>query len=311
MTEKPVTGTTENTEATAAEEATAAKEAKADKPVSKPPHSDPHTEVPHSGPPFSEPPDDEPERSNPPRGKSPHKRKHKKKHYLLRILIVLVIIAGAYLVSQLNCFNVNGIAVIGNEGVTDAEVIKLSEIKMGESVFKVHPLLVQHKIKKNLYIESVNVNRKLPDKVEIIVKERPLLAQFHKDAKFVVTDSKGMVLDITKKEHQATIIEGVTVTGAEKKKTIELKETKGLERALDLLNTTDENDLFFKRVVFKGSKVDAYIYDELKCAGKYDNVMSAIKSGTLKKVVYDLYQKGEEKGTINVYNNDYCFFTPK
>ena len=294
MTEKPVTETTENNEAT---EAKAASAARADQPVSEPPHSE------HSH--------EEPARSNPARSKSPHKRKHKKKHYLLRILIVLVIIAGAYLVSQLNYFNVNGIAVIGNEGVTDAEVIKLSEIKMGESVFKVHPLLVQHKIKKNLYIESVNVNRKPPDKVEIIVKERPLLAQFHKDAKFVVTDSEGMVLDITKKEHQVTLIEGVTVTGAEKKKTIELKETQGLERALDLLNTTDENDLFFKRVVFKGSKVDAYIYDELKCAGKYDNVMSAIKSGTLKKVVYDLYQKGEEKGTINVYNNDYCFFTPK
>lgn len=294
MTEKPVTETTENNEAT---EAKAASAARADQPVSEPPHSE------HSH--------EEPARSNPARSKSPHKRKHKKKHYLLRILIVLVIIAGAYLVSQLNYFNVNGIAVIGNEGVTDAEVIKLSEIKMGESVFKVHPLLVQHKIKKNLYIDSVNVNRKLPDKVEIIVKERSLLAQFHKDAKFVVTDSKGMVLDITKKEHQATLIEGVTVTGAEKKKTIELKETQGLERALDLLNTTDENDLFFKRVVFKGSKVDAYIYDELKCAGKYDNIMSAIKSGTLKKVVYDLYQKGEEKGTINVYNNDYCFFTPK
>ena len=297
MTEKPVTGTTENTEATGAEEAKEAKEAKADQPVSKPP--------------LSEPAHDEPGRSDPPRGKSPHKRKHKKKHYLLRILIVLVLIAGAYLVSQLDYFNVDGIAVIGNEEVTDAVVIKLSESKMGESVFNVHPLLVQHKIKKNLYIESVNVNRKPPDKVEIIVKERSLLAQFHKDAKFVVTDSEGMVLDITKKEHQATLIEGVRVTGAEKKKTIELKETQGLERALDLLNTTAENDLFFKRVVFKGSKVDAYIYDELKCVGKYDNVMSAIKSGTLKKVVYDLYQKGEEKGTINVYNNDYCFFTPK
>ena len=33
--------------------------------------------------------------------------------------------------------------------------------------------------------------------------------------------------------------------------------------------------------------------------------------GTLKKVIYDLYQKGTEKGTVNVYSNDYCFFTPK
>lgn len=275
MTDKPVTETTENTEA------------KAEQPAH---------EAPQSAPAQPEP---------------PRKRKHRKKHYLLRLLILLVLIAAAYLVSQMDHFDVNGIAVIGNEEVSDEEIIKLSQIKTGESVFKVHPLLVQHKIKKNLYIESVNVNRNLPDKVEIIVKERSLLAQFHKDAKFVVTDSEGMVLDISKEERQATLIEGVTVTGAEKKETIQIKEAQGLERAMELLNTTDENDLFFKRVVFRGSKVDAYIYDELKCAGKYDHIISAIRSGTLKKVVYDLYQKGEEKGTINVYNNDYCFFTPK
>ena len=60
----------------------------------------------------------------------------------------------------------------------------------------------------------------------------------------------------------------------------------------------------------KGGKVDAYIYDDLKCSGKYDNLVSAISSETLKKVIYDLYQKGVEKGTVNVYNNNYCFFTP-
>ena len=239
------------------------------------------------------------------------KRKHKKKHYVLRIVIILAVLAAAFACAHLSYFNVNGVAVIGNEEVPDEEIIKLSGIQTGESVFDVHPLLVQHDIKKkNLYIEKVNVNRKLPDKVEIIVKERDMLAQFHKDQKFVITDSEGMVLDISKEEHKATLIEGLTVTGAEKKETIQIKETGKLEKALDLMKTTEENDLYFKRIVFNGSKVDAYIYDTLKCSGKYDNLMSAITSGTLKKVIYDLYQKNIEEGTVNVYNNDYCFFTP-
>ena len=238
------------------------------------------------------------------------RRKHKKKNYPLRIIIVIVIIAAAFLCAHLSCFNVDGIAVIGNEGVPDQEIIELSGIEMGKSVFDVHPLLAQHKIKKNLYIDKVNVNRKLPNKVEIIVTERSLLAQFHKDGKFVITDSEGMVLDISKEEHKATTIEGVTVTNAEKKETIKIKESQGLERTLELINATNENDLYFKRIVFNGGKVDAYIYDELKCSGKYSNLISVISSGTLKKVIYDLYQKGVEKGTVNVYNNDYCFFTP-
>ena len=238
------------------------------------------------------------------------RKKHKKKNYPLRIIIVLAIIAAAFLCGHLSYFDVDGIAVIGNEEVSDEEVIKLSGVETGGSVFDVHPLLVQHKIKKNLYIEKVNVNRKLPNTVEIIVKERKLLAQFHKDAKFVITDSEGMVLDISKEPHKATFIEGVTVTEAEKKETIQIKENLGLERAMEILNLTDESDLYFKRIVFNRGEVDAYIYDELKCSGKYDNLISAISSGTLKKVIYDLYQKGVEKGTVNVYNNDYCFFTP-
>ena len=239
------------------------------------------------------------------------RRKHRKKNYLLRIVVALALIVAAVLCAHLDYFNVDGIAVIGNADITDEEIIKQSGLEMGGSVFDVHPLIVQHRIKKNLYIEDVNVNRKLPDKVEIIVKERSLLAQFHKDSKFVITDSEGMVLDISKEERKATIIEGVTVTDAEKKETIRIKETDGLEKTLELLTAMHESDLYFKRVVFNEVKTDAYIYDELKCSGRYEDLMSAITSGTLKKVIYDLYQKGTEKGTVNVYSNDYCFFTPK
>ncbi len=238
------------------------------------------------------------------------KRKHKKKHYLLRLVIVLAVLCAAFVCAHLSYFNVDGIAVVGNEDITDEEIIKLSGIETGGSVFDVHPMLVQHKIKENLYIEKVNVNRHLPDKIEIIVKERSLLAQFRKDDNFVITDSEGMVLDISKEEHKATLIEGLTVTAAEKKETIKIKENQGLEKTLEFINTTDESDLYFKRVVFNGNKIEAYVYDSLKCAGKYENLLSAISSGTLKKVIYDLYQKGVEKGTVNVYNNDYCFFTP-
>ena len=79
------------------------------------------------------------------------RRKHKKKNYLLRLVIVLVLLCAAFACAHLSYFDVAGIAVIGNEEVTDVEIIKLSEVKTGGSVFDVHPLLVQHKIKKNLY----------------------------------------------------------------------------------------------------------------------------------------------------------------
>ena len=264
------------------------------------PEPDPETE-----PENSEEPEYRPEHSAKPR------RKHRKKNYLLRLVVVLALIVAAVLCAHLDYFNVDGIAVIGNEEITDEEIIKQSGLELGGSVFDVHPIIVQHRIKKNLYIEDVNVNRKLPDKVEIVVKERKLLAQFRMGEKFVITDGEGMVLDVSKEEHKATMIEGITVTDADRKDTIKVKETEKLEKALQLLTATDESDLFFKKIEFNGAKTDAYIYDDFKCSGRYEDLMSAISSGTLKKVIYDLYQKGTEKGTVNVYSNDYCFFTPK
>jgi Cell division septal protein len=239
------------------------------------------------------------------------KRKHRRKHYLLRLIVALALIAAAVLCAHMSYFDVDGIAVIGNEQISDEDIIKQSGLETGGSIFDVHPVIVQHRIKKNLYIEDVNVNRKLPDKVEIIVKERSLLAQFEMGDKYVITDSEGMVLDISKEKKKTTIIKGVTVTDADKKETIRVKETDTLEKALNLLVAMDESDLYFKKIKFDGAKVNAYVYGKLKCSGRYEDMMSAITSGTLKKVIYDLYQKGTEKGTVNVYSNDYCFFTPK
>ena len=237
-------------------------------------------------------------------------KKRKKKHWLLRAIIIIALIVCVYFVLHIDYFNVNGIAVAGNHDITDEEVVHLSGIEVGKRIFDVHPLIVQHKIKQNLYIESVNVNRKFPNQVEIIVEERDCRAQFVKGRHYVVTDNEGVVIDIADAETEATLVDNVTVTEAKKKKTIKVKEENVLQKALEFITITEKNDLYFKKISFDGNKISAYVYDELVCTGKYSNVVKAIRSGTLKSVIYDLYQKGTEKGTINVYGNDYCFFTP-
>lgn len=238
------------------------------------------------------------------------KKKRKKKHYLLRLIIIVCILIGAGLIMHLDHFDVDGIAVIGNEDISDDEIVKLSEIRMGQCIFDVHPLIVQHRIKQNLYIEDVDVDRKLPDKVEITVTERQGNAQVRMGKKYVVIDNELEVIDISDKEMQATLIENVKTKEAIKGHKIKVQNEAVLSKALDFIKLTEDNDLFFKRISFDGYRVEAHIYDELVCLGKYANIESCIKSGTLKSVIYELYQKGTEKGTIKVYKNDYCFFTP-
>ena len=239
----------------------------------------------------------------------PRKKRRKKRPFLVLLIIVALIVAGI-LVAHLDYFNVTGVAVIGNQEITDEEIIHLSQIEIGESVFDVHPFLVKHRIKDNLHIKDVKVSRKLPSTVEITVKEKKCTAQFLFGKKYVVTDRDGLVIEVASEQKKSTLVEGMIVKEANKGKNIKVKDEKNLEKALDFISITQKNDLFFKKISFEGKRVNAYVYDELNCTGKYSNVVSCIESGTLKSVIYDLYQKGTEKGTVNVYNNDYCFFTP-
>ena len=212
--------------------------------------------------------------------------------------------------SNISYFNIEGVAVVGNNEITDDEIIKLSEIEEGDNLFSVHPWFVERRIKNsNLYIEDVNVNRRLPNEVEIIVKERKGKAQFTNGKRYIVTDNEGMVIETAREERQVTLIEGVTVTGAELKNTIEVKETGNFNKAMELVKEMEEGDLYFKKIKVDGNDVEAYIYDSLLCRGKYDNLIECIKSGALKSVVFDLYQKGTESGVINIGSNNYCSFT--
>ena len=67
----------------------------------------------------------------------PKRRKHKKKHYLLKFIIVVLICAAAGFVMHLSYFNISGIAVMGNEDISDEEICAevLSEVLKVRSVY--------------------------------------------------------------------------------------------------------------------------------------------------------------------------------
>ncbi|MFQ8602652.1 MAG: cell division protein FtsQ/DivIB [Anaerovoracaceae bacterium] len=238
------------------------------------------------------------------------KKRRKKKRYLLKFFILVLICTGIYFAVHIEYFAVDGIAVAGNNEISDEEIIKLSKIKTGENLFDVHPWFAQRRIKKNLYIEDVNVDRKLPNKIVITVKERSGKAQFSYGKKYVVADNDGMVLDITKEAQKVTLVENIKVNKAELKKDIEVKETEIYEKAMNIIKTAETGDLYFKKLSISGNTVNAYIYDGLICKGSYKNLIECMKNGTLKTVVFDLYQKDVESGVINIGSNNYCSFTP-
>ncbi|MGN0703531.1 MAG: cell division protein FtsQ/DivIB [Lentihominibacter sp.] len=238
------------------------------------------------------------------------KKKRRKKRYILKICLIILVCIGLYYVTHIDYFSITGIAVIGNKEISDVEIRELSGLHTGESLFDVHPFFVQKKIKNNLYIADVNVDRKLPNEVEIIVTERSGKAQVAYGKKYAVTDNDGTVLEVADKVRKVTLIKGIEAEEAEPGKKIKVSDEDTWNRNMKIVRVMEENDLYFKKIKIEGEDVKAYIYDKLVCKGKYDDVIENIENDALKLVVYDLYQKGIEKGVINIGSNNYCSFTP-
>ena len=242
--------------------------------------------------------------------KSIRKKKRRKKRYLLRFIVFLLLCTGIYFALHIEYFTVDGITVAGNKDIPDSEIVKLSEIKVGDNIFDSFAFLAERRIKKNLYVEDVNVSRKLPNRIEIIVTERSGKAQLVMGKQFVIIDNDGQVLEIAREEKEATLLMNIKVKKAKEGKEIEVDKTAAYNKAMDIVAAAEKGDLFFKKIDVRGASVDAYIYDGLICRGEYRDMLTSIDSGALKAVVFDLYQKDIESGIINVRSNNYCSFTP-
>lgn len=242
-------------------------------------------------------------------------RKHKKKHRVLRFLILIGVIAVFVAIANLSYFEIREVPVIGNKTVSDEEILKLSEIKTGSSIFFLNSWLVKSRIKDNLFISDVDINRVFPGTVEIIVKEREAAAQFvektPKKRMYVLTDASGMVMGRSDDSQDVTMVDNVYVTRAEEGAQIRVDEQGSYKKAMELIAAAKKGDLYFKHIHIRGSLVEAYIFDTLKCQGRYSNMIKSIETGELKSVVYKLYQDDVSKGVINIGDNNYCSFTPE
>lgn len=239
------------------------------------------------------------------------RKKRRKKRYLLRFIILVAICVSAAAVAHLEYFDVTEIAVTGNEEISDEEILKLSGVSEGMSIFDVHPIFVKHRIRENLYLEEVKVRRTLPGNVTIEVREKDALAQFTMGKKYVVTDNEGTVVEVSDEMRKVTLVDGQKVESAEKGKPVKTSNEALLKKTLSLIKTVAEGDLYFSELSVKDGRVTAVLFDELRCEGKYDDMVESIENKTLISVAYDLYQKDTVKGVITVESNGYCFFTPQ
>lgn len=110
-------------------------------------------------------------------------------------------------------FNLAEIQVQNNEKISTDTIISLSGLKIGDNIYKTSINNIRKNIKQNAYIESVNIKRKLPNKIQVTVEERKTTYNLEYANSFVYINNQGYILDILESKLEVPIIEGYTTSG--------------------------------------------------------------------------------------------------
>lgn len=122
------------------------------------------------------------------------------------IVLIGIIIAGIIFALLSPIFNVKEIRVIGNSKISTDTIISLSGLKSEHNIFDFKTSNVVDAIKQNAYVDTVDVQRKLPDIININVVERVATYILKFGNAYVYINNQGYILEITNKEANYPII---------------------------------------------------------------------------------------------------------
>ena len=141
------------------------------------------------------------------------KEKTKKNFKIFKYVFLLSAILAAIICFMLSpVFNITEIKVEGNNRVLKEEIISLSQIIVGENIYKLNKNNVVNNIKQNAYIESVDIKRKLPGILEINIKERQATYMLEYVNSYAYINNQGYMLEITDQKIERPVIVGVSTS---------------------------------------------------------------------------------------------------
>lgn len=181
---------------------------------------------------------------------------------LIKWTILLTALACAIIFFMMTpLFNISEINIVGNNAISKETIVSLSDLKIGDNIYKNNKKEVRKKIKQNAYIESVNIKRSIPNKVEITVKERTATYMLEYANSFAYINNQGYILEISDTPLDIPIIKGYTTLQEEVEvgKRLAKEDLDKLETVLKIREVVQSNGITAKINVVDISNKQNYI----------------------------------------------------
>ena len=237
------------------------------------------------------------------------KRRRRRRSGLLRFLLTVLLCWLAYLFATSDFFAVRELDVSGNRFYTKAQVAKLSQLQTGYNLFTVDLSSARELLLADPYIRTVHLKRELPDTLIIQIEERLEFAAIPYGEQYILIDDAGTVLRLTDNQPVLPQLDGMIIEDMTPGEPLTVQQSYLLTDTLQMISCMEENDLFFKRIVFSTVIVRAYIYDDYYIEGTPENITTNMKR--VHQLIEEHYRQGITRGVIKVSKGEYIAFDPQ
>lgn len=136
-------------------------------------------------------------------------RKKKKIKRIIKWTTLFLLILGGIIFALVSpMFNINEIQVMNNEQIPTETIISLSQLQIGQNIFKFSSNKVEKEIKTNPYIENVKIQRRFPSKIEITIEERQKNYNVEFLNGYAYINKQGYILEISEQKLNLPVIKG-------------------------------------------------------------------------------------------------------
>lgn len=229
---------------------------------------------------------------------------------ILKILLILAVLAGIFVFLFISpVFNITEIKVENASKISENTYISLSEIQIGENIFKVNKSKVRSLIKYEPYVDEVEVKREFPGTILLTVTERNPKYLIEKDGMYIYIDKNGYALETSSDELDLPILKGIitdlgTLTMGDRLYDSDLSKFNDLIKIIDGINN---NNIEEKLTSIDISNDDNYILDfeednKKICLGDTSNL-----STKMLWIKYFMNERREDSGVVHLEGKDVYF----
>ena len=173
-------------------------------------------------------------------------RKKKKIKKIIKLITLLLLIVGGVIFALVSpIFDIKEIKVSNNEQIDTETIVSLSQLQIGQNLFRFNKSKIIKEIKTNPYVESVNIKRKIPNSVEITIEERNKNYNVEFLNGYAYINNQGYILEISEQKLDMPVILGVS-TDAEQivaGNRLNTKDLEKLETVIQIMNICKSYEL--------------------------------------------------------------------